>query len=235
MRNFKIKIFADGANYNEIKYFNSQKIVKGLTTNPSLMRKSGVKNYEIFARKVLRFVRHKPISFEVFSDDFDEMYIQAKTISSWGKNVYVKIPVTNTKGESSHLLIKELSYERINLNITAIFNFYQVSRVVKSLNPKSKAIVSIFSGRIADTGVDPEILIKKSVDLVKNNKNHEILWASTRELYNVVRAEKLKCHIITVPTTILKKFNLIGYDLIKYSADTVKEFYEDAKNAKFKI
>lgn len=235
MRNFKIKIFADGANYNEIKYFNSQKIVKGLTTNPSLMRKSGVKNYEIFARKVLRFVRHKPISFEVFSDDFDEMYIQAKAISSWGKNVYVKIPVTNTKGESSHLLIKELSYERINLNITAIFNFYQVSRVVKSLNPKSKAIVSIFSGRIADTGVDPEILIKKSVDLVKNNKNHEILWASTRELYNVVRAEKLKCHIITVPTTILKKFNLIGYDLIKYSADTVKEFYEDAKNAKFKI
>ena len=235
MRNFKIKIFADGANYNEIKYFNSQKIVKGLTTNPSLMRKSGVKNYEIFARKVLRFVRHKPISFEVFSDDFDEMYIQAKTISSWGKNVYVKIPVTNTKGESSHLLIKKLSYERINLNITAIFNFYQVSKVVKSLNPKSKAIVSIFSGRIADTGVDPEILIKKSVDLVKNNKNHEILWASTRELYNVVQAEKLKCHIITVPTTILKKFNLIGYDLIKYSADTVKEFYDDAKNAKFKI
>jgi len=235
MKNFKVKIFADGANYNEIKYFNSQKIVKGLTTNPSLMRKSGVKNYEIFARKVLRFVRHKPISFEVFSDDFDEMYIQAKTISSWGKNVYVKIPVTNTKGESSHLLIKKLSYERINLNITAIFNFYQVSKVVKSLNPKSKAIVSIFSGRIADTGVDPEILIKKSVDLVKNNKNHEILWASTRELYNVVQAEKLKCHIITVPTTILKKFNLIGYDLIKYSADTVKEFYDDAKNAKFKI
>lgn len=235
MRNFKIKIFADGANYNEIKYFNSQKIIKGLTTNPSLMRKSGVKNYEIFARKILRFVKHKPISFEVFSDDFDEMYIQAKKISSWSKNVYVKIPVTNTKGESSHLLIKKLSYEQINLNITAIFNFYQVLKVVKSLNPKSKAIVSIFSGRIADTGVDPEILIKKSVDLVKNNKNHEILWASTRELYNVVQAEKLKCHIITVPTTILKKFNLIGYDLIKYSADTVKEFYEDAKNAKFKI
>jgi transaldolase len=235
MRNFKIKIFADGANYNEIKYFNSQKIVKGLTTNPSLMRKSGVKNYEIFARKVLRFVKQKPISFEVFSDDFDEMYMQAKTISSWGKNVYVKIPVTNTKGKSSHLLIKKLSDEGINLNITAIFNFYQVSRVVKFLNPKSKAIVSIFSGRIADTGINPEIVIKKSVDLLKNNKNHEILWASTRELYNVVQAEKIKCHIITVPTTILKKFNLLGYDLIKYSADTVKEFYEDAKNAKFKI
>jgi transaldolase len=125
MRNFKIKIFADGANYNEIKYFNSQKIVKGLTTNPSLMRKSGVKNYEIFARKVLRFVKHKPISFEVFSDDFEEMYAQAKTISSWGKNVYVKIPVTNTKGKSSHLLIKKLSDEGINLNITAIFNFYR--------------------------------------------------------------------------------------------------------------
>lgn len=235
MKNFKIKIFADGANYNEIKYFNSQKIIEGLTTNPSLMRKSGVKNYEIFARKVLRFVRQKPISFEVFSDDFDEMYIQAKKISSWGKNVYVKIPVTNTKGKSSHLLIKKLSDEGINLNITAILNFYQVSRVVKFLNPKSKAIVSIFSGRIADTGINPEIVIKKSVDLVKNNKNHEILWASTRELYNVVQAEKIKCHIITVPTTILKKFNLIGYDLIKYSADTVKEFYEDAKNAKFKI
>ena len=235
MRNFKIKIFADGANYNEIKYFNSQKIVKGLTTNPSLMRKSGVKNYEIFARKVLRFVKHKPISFEVFSDDFEEMYAQAKTISSWGKNVYVKIPVTNTKGKSSHLLIKKLSDEGINLNITAIFNFYQVSRVIKFLNPKSKAIVSIFSGRIADTGINPEIVIKKSIDLLKNNKNHEILWASTRELYNVVQAEKIKCHIITVPTTILKKFNLLGYDLIKYSADTVKEFYEDAKNAKFKI
>jgi transaldolase len=235
MRIFKIKIFADGANYNEIKYFNSQKIVKGLTTNPSLMRKSGVKNYEIFARKVLRFVKHKPISFEVFSDDFEEMYAQAKTISSWGKNVYVKIPVTNTKGKSSHLLIKKLSDEGINLNITAIFNFYQVSRVIKFLNPKSKAIVSIFSGRIADTGINPEIVIKKSVDLLKNNKNHEILWASTRELYNVVQAEKIKCHIITVPTTILKKFNLLGYDLIKYSADTVKEFYEDAKNAKFKI
>ena len=235
MRNFKIKIFADGANYNEIKYFNSQKIVKGLTTNPSLMRKSGVKNYEIFARKVLRFVKHKPISFEVFSDDFEEMYIQAKAISSWGKNVYVKIPVTNTKGKSSHLLIKKLSDEGINLNITAIFNFYQVSRVIKFLNPKSKAIVSIFSGRIADTGINPEIVIKKSIDLLKNNKNHEILWASTRELYNVVQAEKIKCHIITVPTTILKKFNLLGYDLIKYSADTVKEFYEDAKNAKFKI
>jgi transaldolase len=235
MRNFKIKIFADGANYNEIKYFNSQKIVKGLTTNPSLMRKSGVKNYEIFARKVLRFVKQKPISFEVFSDDFEEMYVQAKTISSWGKNVYVKIPVTNTKGKSSHLLIKKLSDEGINLNITAIFNFYQVSRVVKFLNPKSKAIVSIFSGRIADTGINPEIVIKKSVDLLKNNKNHEILWASTRELYNVVQAEKIKCHIITVPTAILKKFNLIGYDLIKYSSDTVKEFYEDAKNAKFKI
>jgi transaldolase len=235
MRNFKIKIFADGANYNEIKYFNSQKIVKGLTTNPSLMRKSGVKNYEIFARKVLRFVKHKPISFEVFSDDFEEMYAQAKTISSWGKNVYVKIPVTNTKGKSSHLLIKKLSDEGINLNITAIFNFYQVSRVIKFLNPKSKAIVSIFSGRIADTGINPEIVIKKSVDLLKNNKNHEILWASTRELYNVVQAEKIKCHIITVPTTILKKINLLGYDLIKYSADTVKEFYEDAKNAKFKI
>jgi transaldolase len=195
MRNFKIKIFADGANYNEIKYFNSQKIVKGLTTNPSLMRKSGVKNYEIFARKVLRFVKHKPISFEVFSDDFEEMYAQAKTISSWGKNVYVKIPVTNTKGKSSHLLIKKLSDEGINLNITAIFNFYQVSRVIKFLNPKSKAIVSIFSGRIADTGINPEIVIKKSVDLLKNNKNHEILWASTRELYNVVQAEKIKCHI----------------------------------------
>lgn len=235
MRNFKIKIFADGANYNEIKYFNSQKIVKGLTTNPSLMRKSGVKNYEIFARKVLRFVKHKPISFEVFSDDFEEMYMQAKTISSWGKNVYVKIPVTNTKGKSSHLLIKKLSDEGINLNITAIFNFYQVSRVVKFLNPKSKAILSIFSGRIADTGINPEIVIKKSVDLLKNNKNHEILWASTRELYNVFQAEKINCHIITVPTAILKKFNLIGYDLIKYSSDTVKEFYEDAKNAKFKI
>lgn len=235
MRNFKIKIFADSANYSEIKYFNSQKIIGGLTTNPSLMRKSGIKDYEFFARKVLKFVRSKPISFEVFSDDFEEMYIQAKKISSWGKNVYVKIPVTNTKGKSSNLLIKKLSDEGVNINITAILNFYQVSRVVKFLNPKSKAIVSIFAGRIADTGVDPEIIIKKSINLVKKNKNHEILWASTREFYNLLQAERLKCHIITVPTTILKKFHLFGYDLIKYSADTVREFYEDAKNAKFKI
>ena len=232
-----IKIFADGADYKSIVNYNKKFFIKGLTTNPSLMKKSGVKNYADFAKRVLKVVNKKPISFEVFCDDFPGMYEQAKKISSWGKNVYVKIPVTNTKGQGSYDLIKQLSGENIKLNITAIFTEHQIDRVVKSLNPKTRSIISIFAGRIADSGINPEQLIQKSLKLLKNkkNKNCEVLWASTRELYNIVSAKNIGCHIITVPNNILDKLNLFGRNLEKYSLETVKEFYRDAKKAGFKI
>ena len=229
-----IKIFADGADYKSIVNYNKKFFIKGLTTNPSLMKKSGVKNYADFAKRVLKVVNKKPISFEVFCDDFPGMYEQAKKISSWGKNVYVKIPVTNTKGQGSYDLIKQLSGENIKLNITTIFTEHQIDRVVKSLNPKTRSIISIFAWRIADSGINPEQLIQKSLKLLKN-KNCEVLWASTRELYNIVSAKNIGCHIITVPNNILDKLNLFGRNLEKYSLETVKEFYRDAKKAGFKI
>lgn len=235
MKKINIKIFADGADFYGIKNYNKKKFIKGLTTNPSLMKKSGVKNYTTFAKKILKIVNKKPISFEVFSDEFEGMYNQAKKIASWGKNVYVKIPVTNTKGKGSYNLIKKLSNENIKLNVTAIFTENQVKRVVNSLNPKAKSIISIFAGRIADTGENPEILIKKTLKLLKKNKNCEVLWASTRELYNIISAERVGCHIITVPNNILDKLNLFGYNLKNYSLQTVKDFYEDAKKAGFVI
>jgi transaldolase len=235
MKKIKIKIFADGADFSGIVNYNKKKFIKGLTTNPSLMKKSGVKDYAAFAKKILKIVNKKPISFEVFSDEFEEMYNQAKKISSWGNNVYVKIPVTNTKGQGSYNLIKKLSNEKIKLNITAIFTEDQVAKVINSLSPKVKSIISIFAGRIADTGENPELLIKKTINLAKKNKNCEVLWASTRELYNIISAESIGCHIITVPNNILDKQNLFGYNLKKYSLETVKEFYEDAKKAGFVI
>jgi transaldolase len=232
-----IKIFADGADYKSIVNYNKKFFIKGLTTNPSLMKKSGVKNYADFAKKVLKVVNKKPISFEVFSDDFNGMYNQAKIIASWGKNVYVKIPVTNTKGKNSYSLIKKLSEEKIKLNITAIFTNDQIKNVIKSLNPDIKSIISIFAGRIADTGKNPEKLIIKTLKLLKKQKNFncEVLWASTRELYNIVSASKIGCHIITVPNNILEKLNLFNKSLKIYSLETVKEFYKDAKEANFKI
>jgi len=232
-----IKIFADGADYKSIVNYNKKFFIKGLTTNPSLMKKSGVKNYADFAKKVLKVVNKKPISFEVFSDDFNGMYNQAKIIASWGKNVYVKIPVTNTKGKNSYSLIKKLSEEKIKLNITAIFTNDQIKNVIKSLNPDIKSIISIFAGRIADTGKNPEKLIIKTLKLLKKKKNFncEVLWASTRELYNIVSASKIGCHIITVPNNILEKLNLFNKSLKIYSLETVKEFYKDAKEANFKI
>jgi len=219
MKKIKIKIFADGADFSGIVNYNKKKFIKGLTTNPSLMKKSGVKNYTTFAKKILKIVNKKPISFEVFSDEFEGMYNQAKKIASWGNNVYVKIPVTNTKGEGSYKLIKKLSNENIKLNVTAIFTEDQVKKVINSLNPEVKSI----------------ILIKKTLKLLKKNKNCEILWASTRELYNILSASSIGCHIITVPNNILDKLNLFGYNLKNYSLETVKEFYRDAKKAGFVI
>ncbi len=235
MNKLKIKIFADGADEKHMLALNKLPHIKGLTTNPSLMKKAGVKNYSVFAKKILKKIKIKPISFEVFSDKHEEMYKQAKIISSWGKNVYVKIPITNSKGKSCHKIIKKLSDEKVNLNITAVFTMNQVKNLKKNLNPKSKSIISIFAGRIADTGRNPANIIKQSIKMFSKNKNIEILWASTRELYNIFEANNLKCQIITVTPDILKKTKLINYNLNKYSLDTIKDFYNDAKAVGYKI
>ncbi len=231
----KIKIYADGANKKDILYYNKQIDIAGLTTNPSLMRKSGVTNYKKFSIEILKKVVKKPISFEVFADEFNQMYKQSKIISSWANNVYVKIPITNTKGKSCKNLIQKLSDEGIKLNITAIFTKSQLNTVFKSLNKKTPAIISIFAGRIADTGRDPNNIIKYANRLFKRNLKHKILWASTREVLNIIQAEKAGADIITVPTNILTKKKLFNKSLNKYSLETVKEFYKDAKAAKYKI
>jgi transaldolase len=233
-KKFKIKIFADGADIVTMKKYAGNKFISGLTTNPSLMKSAGINNYENFAKEIVRII-NKPISFEVFSDDLDEMYIQAKKICSWGKNIFVKIPITNTKGRSTNKIIKKLSHEGVKLNITAIFTIKQVKGVYQNLDKNTESIISIFAGRIADTGIDPEILIKQSIKIFKNNKKHKILWASTRELYNIIQADKIGCHIITVTDDILKKLKLLNFNLDKYSLDTVKSFYYDAVAAGFKI
>lgn len=230
----RIKIYADGADYSDFVTLNKSKIIKGFTTNPSLMRKSGVKNYEKFAKKLIKVIK-KPISFEVFSDELDEMYIQAKKISSWGNNVYVKIPIVNSKGVSTIRLIKKLNLEKIKLNITAVFTFNQVNKIINILNSKTPSIISIFAGRIADTGIDPINILKRSIKLKKNNKNIKILWASTREVLNIYQAENINCDIITVPIGIIKKLNLYKKNLKKYSIETAKDFYLDGLKSKYKI
>ena len=230
----RIKIYADGADYSDFVTLNKSKIIKGFTTNPTLMRKSGVKNYEKFAKKLIKVIK-KPISFEVFSDELDEMYIQAKKISSWGSNVYVKIPIVNSKGVSTIRLIKKLNLEKIKLNITAVFTFNQVNKIINILNSKTPSIISIFAGRIADTGIDPINILKRSIKLKKNNKNIKILWASTREVLNIYQAENINCDIITVPIGIIKKLNLYKKNLKKYSIETAKDFYLDGLKSKYKI
>ena len=231
----KIKIFADGANYNEMINLSKKSFIKGLTTNPSLMRKNKISNYEEFAKKILKKIKNKPISFEVFSDNFEEMKKQAKKINSWGKNVYVKIPVTNTKKQSTSKLIKYLSHKNIKLNITAIMTIKQVKVVLKNLNPKTPSYISIFAGRIADTGRDPIPIMREALKLMRTNKKSELIWASTRELYNIVEASSIKCHIITVTSSVINKLSLINYNLDKYSLDTVKDFRNDALKSKYKI
>lgn len=234
VKNFKIKIFADGADLISIRKLNSKKYISGFTTNPTLMKKSGIKDYKKFALNVLKFVKTKPISFEVFADNLNLMKQQAREISTWGKNVYVKIPVTNSKGVKTTSIIKTLSEEGINLNITALFTKSQIKETVNSLDKNTKSIISIFSGRIADAGVNPENIIKYSLKVAKKKKI-EVLWASTRETYNIFEAQKIKCHIITVPHSILNKFGLIGMDLKKLSLATVKSFLNDSIKAGFKI
>ena len=235
INNLKIKIFSDGANFKEMTSANKNRYIKGLTTNPSLMRKSGISDYKSFAKLILKSIKKKPISFEVFSDNFKEMEKQANIINGWGKNVYVKIPITNSQGKYSFDLIKKLSDQGVKLNITAITTVEQLSKLKKYLNKKVPCVISVFAGRIADTGRDPTHYIKHAINKFKNFKKAEILWASTREVYNIVQANRLGCHIITVPPNLIKKINLFNKDLKKYSLETVKDFYIDAKKSKFKI
>jgi transaldolase len=231
----KIKIFGDGADKEAIFKLNQDPIIAGFTTNPTLMRKAEVSDYERFARDVLAVVKDKPISFEVFSDDFDEMEKQAIAIASWGDNVNVKVTITNTKGQSSLPLIEKLSGRGIKLNVTAMTTFEQVEKVVPTLSLGAGGIVSVMAGRIADSGRDPLIIMSKCVGLLKNHPGVELLWASPRELYNIVEADGIGCHIITVTSDILKKLPLLGGDLDDVSLDTVKMFYNDAQAAKFSI
>ena len=231
VKELKIKIFADGANVTEMKKVYSEGIVKGFTTNPTLMKKDGVKDYVAFAKDVLSEIKDMPISFEVFTDDFESMERQAREIGSWGDNVFIKIPITNTKGEPSYELIKKLSDDGMKLNITAILTLEQIENVSKNINEKTPAIVSLFAGRIADTGRDPIPYIKESLNILKGNSNAELLWASSRELLNIFQAEECGCHIITVTNDLLKKLQMVNKDLKELSLDTVKMFYNDASSA----
>jgi transaldolase len=231
----KVKIFADGADRASMLEMNGKPIVQGLTTNPSLMRKAGVTDYEAFARDILSVVTEKPISFEVFSDEFDEMERQALKIASWGKNVYVKIPVMNTKTQSACPLVKRLADRGVKLNVTAMMTSLQVREVVANLNPAVPSYVSVFAGRIADTGRDPLPIMTESVKIAARNPLCEVIWASPRELLNIFEADRIGCQVITVTGDILKKLSLVGYDLDTYSLDTVKTFYKDAVEAGFKI
>jgi transaldolase len=230
-----IDIYCDGADFVSMKKFYKMSYIKGFTTNPSLMKKSGIKNYESFSKKALKIIKNKSISLEVFSDEINEMEKQANIIASWGKNIYVKIPITNTKGKSCLPLVKKLVDKNIKVNITAIFTSKQVMNIKRYIKKDSEVIVSIFAGRIADTGIDPAATISKSVQIFKNYTNVKTLWASTREVLNIIEADKLKCDIVTVPISMLKKMSNLGKSLEKYSLETVKSFYDDAKKAGYKL
>ena len=231
----KTKIFCDSADYETIKFFNNKNLVDGFTTNPSLMRLAGAKNYRDYSLKILKICQKKPISFEVFADNPKEMLKQAYKINTWAKNVYVKIPVVNSKGVFMGSVIKELSEKGIKLNITAIYSFEQVNKVLKCLDKKTKSIVSIFAGRMADKGKDPLPIFKKSILKVKKYKNIEILWASTREAYNYIQAKQLGCNIITMPPKIINKIATFGKSLSQMTLETVKGFLNDSKKSKFSL
>ncbi len=231
----KVKLFADGADLAGIKEMASNPAIKGFTTNPTLMRKAGIADYKAFALQVLQAVGDRPISFEVFADDFDTMEKQALEIASWGKNVNVKIPVTNTKGEFCGPLVERLSRAGVQLNVTAVMTLDQVKRITDRLAIDTPAIVSVFAGRIADTGRDPVPLMTKAVEILKSKPRAELIWASPRELLNIFQADSIGCHIITATNDILKKLSLVGKDLDAYSLETVEMFYKDAKAAGYTI
>ena len=229
------KIYCDIAELNQIKKFNKKKIVKGFTTNPSLMRKAGAKDYKLYSKKILKICDKKPISLEVFADDYLNMKKQAEKINTWGKNVYVKIPVSNSKGKFTGKVIKELNEQNIKLNITAVYTAKQTKKILNVINKKTKVIISIFAGRAGDTGKDPIPEIKKSLKFSKKFNNVEILWASVREPYNYLQAQQLGCQIITIPPSIIEKIEKFGKSYDKLTLDTVKAFLNDSKKSKFKI
>ena len=231
----KTKIFCDIADFKTIKFFNNKSIVDGFTTNPSLMRLAGAKNYKDYSLRILEVCKKKPISFEVFADTPHEMLKQAYKINSWGKNVYVKIPVVNSKGLFMGQVIKELSNKNIKLNITAVYTFEQTKKIYKILNKKTKSIISIFAGRMADKGKDPLPIFKKSIALTKKSKNIEILWASTREAYNYIQAKQLKCNIITMPPKIINQIDAFGKSFKLMTLDTVKSFLVASKKSQFNL
>lgn len=235
VNDLKVKIFADGADKTGMLEMNAKSYIQGLTTNPTLMKKVGIRDYEAFAKDILTSVTKKPISFEVFSDDLNEMERQAMKIATWGENVYVKIPVTNTKSVPTYSLVKKLADNGVKVNVTAIMTLSQVRDVVLSLNPNVASYVSVFAGRIADTGVDPVPLMSAAVQLTSLNAKAEVIWASPRELLNIFQADEIGCQVITVTNDILKKLELVDYDLTSYSLDTVKMFYKDAVDAGFSI
>jgi transaldolase len=231
----KVKLFADGADLAGIKEMASNPAIKGFTTNPTLMRKAGIADYKAFALQALQVVAGRPISFEVFADDFGEMESQAHEIASWGKGIYVKIPITNTKGEFCGPLVERLSRAGVQVNVTALMTVDQVRRVTERLAPDTPAIISVFAGRVADTGRDPMPIMAEAVKVMKARPKAELIWASPRELLNIIQAAQVGCHIITATNDILKKLSLLGKDLDAYSLETVEMFYKDAKAAGYRI
>jgi transaldolase len=229
------KIFCDIADLNLIRKFNKKKIVKGFTTNPSLMRKAGAKDYQKYSKKILKTCNNKPISFEVFGDTYESMMDQALKINNWGKNVFVKVPVINSKGFFTGKIIKELNKKNIKINITAVYTSKQTRQILKLINKKTKVIISIFAGRAADTGKDPIPEIKKSIRMARKFKNVEILWASVREPYNYLQSKQLGCHIITIPPPIIEKIEKFGKSFNQLTKETVKAFLIDSKKSKFRI
>ena len=229
------KIFCDIADLSSIKKFNKKQIVKGFTTNPSLMRKAGAKDYKSYSKQILKVCKNKPISFEVFADDQKYMIEQGKEINTWGKNVYVKVPVVNSKNKFSGKVIKELNSKNIKLNITAVYTAKQTSKILKVINKKTNVIISIFAGRAGDTGKDPIPEFVKSIKLAKKFKNVEILWASVREPYNFLQAKQLGCHIITIPPTLIEKIEKFGKSFNQLTVETVKAFLIDSKKSNFKL
>jgi len=231
----KTKIFCDIAELDQIKKFNKKKIVKGFTTNPSLMRKAGAKNYKLYSKKILKICNNKPVSLEVFADEHVEMMKQAKQINNWAKNVYVKVPIVNSKGKFMGKIIQQLNNQNIKLNITAVYTSKQTNKILKLINKKTKVIISIFAGRAGDAGKDPIPEFKKSIKMSKKFKNVEILWASVREPYNYLQAKKLGCHIITSPPSIINKIENFGKTFDQLTKETVKAFLIDSQKSKFKI
>jgi transaldolase len=231
----KVQIFADGADKASMLALNAKPYIRGLTTNPTLMRKAGVADYRSFAREVLAQIKHKPVCFEVLADDFAVMERQALEIASWGDNVFVKIPVTNTRSESSSALVRRLADSKVKVNVTALTTLSQVREVAAALNPATPSYVSVFAGRIADTGADPVPVIAQAVEILRKNQNAQLIWASSRELLNNFKADSIGCPVITLTSSILDKLALIGYDLEQYSLETVRMFHDDALGAGFSL